>query len=46
MKMNIIVIFLLIKLEFSFVPNWDFEKSTNEVFPSSDSSKDYTIYDF
>ena len=44
MKMNVILIFLLINFEFSLVPNWNFEKSTEEQFPSSDSTKDYIIY--
>ena len=42
--MNVILIFLLINFEFSLVPNWNFEKSTEEQFPSSDSTKDYIIY--
>ena len=46
MKAKILFIFLLINFENSLVPNWNFEKSTKEVFSTSSSSKDYTIYDF
>ena len=46
MKMKIILIFLLINFEFSFVPIWNFDSSTYEVFPSTESSKDYILYNF
>ena len=45
MKTIILLIFLLINFENSIVPNWNFEKSTKEIFPSSDTSKDYPIYE-
>ena len=46
MKENIFLILLIIllKLCFSIVPNWKFENSVNEYISSSQTQKDYIIY--
>ena len=46
MKENIFLILLIIllKLGFSIVPNWIFENSVNEYISSSQTQKDYIIY--
>ena len=46
MKENIFLILLIIllKLGFSIVPNWKFENSVNEYISSSQTQKDYIIY--
>ena len=46
MVLKFIFVFILINYEFSFVPIWNFEKSTSEVFPSTVNSHDYTTYNF